>query len=520
MGLEECFHKTPKQLSGGQRQRVAIARMIAKDVDVIICDEPTGSLDEETENKIVGVIKELSKKKLVLFVTHSNRIAEKYSDRIIRINNGKVAEDVNTFEGVELNKQTTKKSYNAKSVWLSLKNLKGRYSYTIKYMVLITFILLVSSLAFIFEGEFFKQYMHEDLIDTGIKNVALNIVNEGDYDELLNDLESIDHVDHATYKYISTIGIAATNYEETRLVSETHFENITGNNFLKNSVTDGRYPLESDEVLMSATGAINLLKELGVGGERLMDQYLTEEVSSAYVFSLMERRLFIVAEYGMPRIKVVGLLDDRMIFEDYHMIYYIEGFFDLFEFPGESRHYYVKLYKDDLYREVHNEIVSEIDRFENVNVNEMRNEEIHGVYNKIDSFLALSKITLYLVIVIASISFISLLFTSLFERKYEIGLYRSIGYNKRNIISILALEMLFTGVISLVIVLAMLMIFSVAVFYNLDYFEDFMDILTTLDIFGIIGSLIVIIFLFTVIIVSIGNSIILRKSIISNINDL
>ncbi len=99
IGLEESFHKLPKHLSGGEQQRVAIARMIAKDVDIIICDEPTGSLDEETEKNIVGIIKELSKSKLVLFVTHNRKIAEEYSDRVILVDRGKLVEDSKEFKG-------------------------------------------------------------------------------------------------------------------------------------------------------------------------------------------------------------------------------------------------------------------------------------------------------------------------------------------------------------------------------------------------------------------------------------
>ena len=67
LGLKDHLHKHPSQLSGGQQQRVAIARMIVKDVDIIICDEPTGSLDEVTEKNIVELIKELSVDKLVIF---------------------------------------------------------------------------------------------------------------------------------------------------------------------------------------------------------------------------------------------------------------------------------------------------------------------------------------------------------------------------------------------------------------------------------------------------------------------
>lgn len=79
------------RLSGGEQQRVAIARALATNVDVILADEPTGNLDEEMENEIIGIFKNLAhdQGKCVIVVTHSAKIAEK-SDVIIRLSKGKL----------------------------------------------------------------------------------------------------------------------------------------------------------------------------------------------------------------------------------------------------------------------------------------------------------------------------------------------------------------------------------------------------------------------------------------------
>ena len=71
VGLEEHAHKKPNQLSGGQMQRVAIARALANDPDIILADEPTGALDSTTSVQIMDLIKEISKDKLVIMVTHN-----------------------------------------------------------------------------------------------------------------------------------------------------------------------------------------------------------------------------------------------------------------------------------------------------------------------------------------------------------------------------------------------------------------------------------------------------------------
>jgi putative ABC transport system permease protein len=98
VGLKDHIYKKPNQLSGGQMQRVAIARALANDPDIILADEPTGALDTATSIQIMDLIKEISHNKLVIMVTHNATLAEKYADRIIRIEDGKIVGDTNPYE--------------------------------------------------------------------------------------------------------------------------------------------------------------------------------------------------------------------------------------------------------------------------------------------------------------------------------------------------------------------------------------------------------------------------------------
>ena len=88
VGLGEHLRKRPNQLSGGQMQRVAIARAIVNDPEIILADEPTGALDTETSVEVMDILKELSRDRLVIMVTHNPQLAEEYSDRIVRIQDG------------------------------------------------------------------------------------------------------------------------------------------------------------------------------------------------------------------------------------------------------------------------------------------------------------------------------------------------------------------------------------------------------------------------------------------------
>ena len=93
VGLADQINKRPNQLSGGQMQRVAIARAIVNDPDIILADEPTGALDSETSESVLGILKEISCTRLVIMVTHNAELAEKYSTRIIRMLDGRIVSD-------------------------------------------------------------------------------------------------------------------------------------------------------------------------------------------------------------------------------------------------------------------------------------------------------------------------------------------------------------------------------------------------------------------------------------------
>ncbi|MCQ2772828.1 MAG: ABC transporter ATP-binding protein/permease [Bacilli bacterium] len=97
VGLEGLYTKKPNQLSGGQCQRVAIARALVNEPDILLADEPTGALDSVTSVQIMELIKEISKEKLVIMVTHNPELAEQYSTRIIRLKDGELVSDSDPY---------------------------------------------------------------------------------------------------------------------------------------------------------------------------------------------------------------------------------------------------------------------------------------------------------------------------------------------------------------------------------------------------------------------------------------
>ena len=149
VGLGNQLYKRPSEMSGGQMQRVAIARAIVNNPDIILADEPTGALDTETSVQVMELLKEISKDRLIVMVTHNPPLAEKYSSRIIRVLDGNLISDSNPLTPAEVEqeravdnaeleankgKKIRKPSMSfATSFGLSLKNLftkKGRTTLT------------------------------------------------------------------------------------------------------------------------------------------------------------------------------------------------------------------------------------------------------------------------------------------------------------------------------------------------------------------------------------------------------
>lgn len=142
VGLGDQLKKKPNQMSGGQMQRVAIARALVNDPEILLADEPTGALDTETSVQIMDILREISKDKLIIMVTHNPELASKYATRTVKLLDGKIIEDTKPYHGetVEIlsraeQKKRRKKEKTSMSFFtalsLSLNNLMTKKARTI-----------------------------------------------------------------------------------------------------------------------------------------------------------------------------------------------------------------------------------------------------------------------------------------------------------------------------------------------------------------------------------------------------
>lgn len=175
------------RLSGGEKQRVAIARAIINEPDIILADEPTGALDSANGIKIMNILKELSKNKLVIVVSHDNILADKYADRIINIKDGKIDNSLIVDDNGRFKDIVKKKISKLSIIRMAIKNLglkKGRTLFT-SLAISLGFIclLLVLCLSRSFNDDIDK--LESDIVSS----FPISIYN-GEYEDLDMDVVS------------------------------------------------------------------------------------------------------------------------------------------------------------------------------------------------------------------------------------------------------------------------------------------------------------------------------------------
>ena len=205
VGLKKYKRTKVSKLSGGQKQRVAIARALAKDTPIIVCDEPTGNLDSKSAKGIISLLKEISKDKLVIVVTHNFSEIEDLATRVIKMHDGKIVSDKEVVktplvEDVILNRNKNIGIFNM--IRLGLRNT---FNIIPKFiLIFIVFLFVATSLLSVYgsmqkdeyeEGKLGINYFFNDTRDTRIiiKKKDGSAISKEDFDEI-NKLDYVDSI--------------------------------------------------------------------------------------------------------------------------------------------------------------------------------------------------------------------------------------------------------------------------------------------------------------------------------------
>lgn len=448
VGLLEHLNKKPNELSGGQKQRVAIARALINNPDIIVADEPTGALDKDTTEHVLSIIKDIAKKgKLVIIVTHSEIVAS-YCSRVIKLEDGKITEDLKSKEVFLLNsidEEEKKKEGNlsfSSAIKISEKNINEKLSrnilmlfgVSIGIMSIILMLGLGNGLKTYFSSIIY-QYNNPLIVEVNMKTDAdptemvMSVMGGGktfkDEDiELLLGIKNVIGVEKGFS--ILSIGSASLRYNDEEsmiLMVNSISKSVTDENII-----EGKRPGQN-EILISE----KVLDDLDVDSEEILNQKVFAELvlGTTLVQSDFKVSGIYYSEGGAPS-------------EDTAIVYF--NYDDLFNIAEENDYI---LEPTKMYLE--SKCESDTPLIKNT-IKELGYEggaqEVMG-----EKLLIMLRLLTYVLagiaaisLVVSAIMIIVVLRISVSERTKEIGLLRAIGARSRDIRRIFISESFLIGV--------------------------------------------------------------------------
>lgn len=307
VGLEKFKNTKVSKLSGGQKQRVSIARALAKDVPIIIADEPTGNLDKRSAESIIKLLSEIAKDHLVIIVTHNYEQVEEYATRKITMHDGKVLEDKILKETV---KQKALENNYKNITFLNKIRLSIRNTFNIipKFILLFAvYLFLIASLVSEYSAfrkeeyqtsKYGNNYLFQDLSDTRIiiRKSDRSPITEDDY----NAISKLSNIDYIMKSDLIIEQYTTVETADHSLVVGGNVKNITQ---LKTTPDKGRLPENENEIVVSGS------KD---------DYYLSDRYDL-----LLNSDFYLSNDYGstnIEKIKIVGIKyyeDD--VYRDYEL---------------------------------------------------------------------------------------------------------------------------------------------------------------------------------------------------------
>ena len=436
VGLIKHSHKKPNELSGGMKQRVALARAIINEPDIILADEPTGALDKKNANKVLNILKNLSLEgKLVIVVTHSNNV-KKFANKIITLDGGKIIK----FDNISDNKLDKKSSESLKrglnsSICIKLginnifKNLKRNI-----LIIIASSIGVIGILISLYVGSGVKKYINDE-IKNNIDPLSFNITEKGK-----NELYDI--------KYYS-------ESEISKIKKIKHVKNI-----VKNVSYSSAYIIYKNKKydLVSLSSYTNMNEKNIKKGNILKDNDI---VFSEYLENNIDGN--VIDNYVSLYLLDTSNLEPKMISDDLNVSgIYKNGKIDLL---NNSNYAYVKyetlekIYNDYDMKLKPTELKIEIDNKNNIEYVKKEIKKLgyelsnmqdytNTIFNYLDIATFIISSFSFISLIVSIIMIITIFNINVLERTKEIGIFRAIGFRKKDIKRIFKTEAMLIGVLT------------------------------------------------------------------------
>ncbi|MZK50669.1 ATP-binding cassette domain-containing protein [Clostridium beijerinckii] len=464
LGLKEHINKKPNQLSGGQKQRVAIARALINDPEIIIADEPTGSLDSKTSMQVLEIMKSIAKAgKLVIMVTHSEKVASCCS-RVIKIADGSITDDKffefedtadneKSYEGSRCIKKRGKSLNSFNAIKLALTNMKEKAIRNIAISIgsSIGIMSLILMLAF---GNGIKAYFNRTM-NSYVNPLVIEVNMPSD------DSETVD-LDIATIQKPDIN--KQTPFKEDDIKKLSEIENVSsiekGFNEISLGADSLSYNGKGSNVMRLSTISSNItesnLKEgtLPKDGEILINKTISDKVGEDVIgkkvtLSILVNQKVLKKEFVVSGIYTTAGGDLTSIMKSVFLNYSdLENWYSENKYELKSNVMYLNT-PSEKYTDGIKEKVKEL------GYSGSSQEQMLNMFNSMISILTyvLSGISA-VSLVVSAIMIVVIMYISVVERTKEIGIIKAIGGRRKDIRKIFVLEAFLIGCFSGIIGLA------------------------------------------------------------------
>ena len=472
LGIYSLKNKKVISLSGGEKQRVAIARCIVQNTRVILADEPTGALDSENAYSVMRILKNLSKQKLVIVVTHNIELANSFADDIIKINDGKIYSKLkvinkNIYSKIKCNRKI-KLSF-IKLVKYAFKNLNNKLLRNILTILAFTIGLLSLGIVLSIKTGFNKEL--DSLNKSSFFNYPLVISKNNYVDDFSNKVENKNGVNVKKGSFVTNeiddkLISLVNNIDKKYVNGITYYRDIDyefksisyvnpSNNYFY--LVSGRMPENKNEVMIlydeEDSISDKLYNYLDVSNNGLINN----------VFKVNDKELIITG--------IVKSNNDY--FKSLSGILYSNDLFD-----NEITDIYI--YANNLNsKNKIKDLLKDYEIFDNA-------EEVVNLTKKMVDGISLVLILFSVISLIVSMIMIFVIsYISVMERNKDIGIYKSIGFRNKDIKNLFIIENLIIGMCSFYLTMIFILLVSNVInkfVYSYINFEHIMS----LDILNII----------------------------------